>query len=113
MKMILQRLLISIAITIYILSALEVNVCGIENTFFDDYDTYIESKTQKIEFAVAKEKKKDADKLEFEQNSFTAAAQYYFYPILITPTYQKPKNITHTKTIWKRKIFIFHSSFLI
>ena len=31
------------------LSVLEVNSCGIENIFFDEFDTYIESKEQSIE----------------------------------------------------------------
>lgn len=113
MKKLFQRLSILIIISLYAVSALEVNAFCIKNTFFDEFDTYIESKGQKIESVVIKEKKKDNEKLQFEKQIFITTAQEYSQPFLISFTYPKPKYFVKSKVIWKRKLFVFYSSLLI
>lgn len=44
MKASLKKILSLTVLLFYIVSALEINAYGIENTFFDAFDTYIESK---------------------------------------------------------------------
>ena len=58
MKKLFQTVSVSIVIIIYVISVLEVRAFGVENTFFDEYDTYIESKQQTIESNAGKEKRK-------------------------------------------------------
>ena len=113
MKKLFQTVSVSIVIIIYVISVLEVRAFGVENTFFDEYDTYIEGKQQTIESSAGNEKKKDNEKIQLEQQFFTATVQEYSQSFLITFNYQKSMRFVQSITIWKRKLFIFYSSFLI
>ena len=54
-----KHIVFSLLTFFYLISALEVNAYGIQNTFFDEFDTYIESKEQIIEKVTFEQGKKD------------------------------------------------------
>lgn len=68
MKKVIYNLFVSIVLTFYTISALELNVFGIKNAFFDDFDTYIESKEQNLFIKNKEEKNKDDNQIFFQNN---------------------------------------------
>jgi len=89
-----------------LLSALEVNACGIHNTFFDEFDTYVESKEQGIEKIVLKQDNKDSIYL---SHTFTVPFSYFENPTFLV----QPKYLTslylRTYRLQNCKLTILHS----
>jgi len=93
----------------YAISALEINAFGMENTFFDDFDTYTESKELDILIKVSEEVNKDNGSFifkmskkshdSFEKTRITAVNQkkhYYTSPL----NYSKSKHLHIHYSVW-------------
>ncbi len=85
------------------LSALEVNAYGFQNTFFDEFDTYIESKEQVFEKATIKQPKKDK---ETSLPLFSVANTHFINPTFLVQV----KNYSSLYSqLHKCKLTILHS----
>lgn len=115
MKKTIKHILILLSIIIYALSVLEVNAFGIENTFFDEYDTYVEGKEQNVETLIIEKKKKDDEKTDkqFFQNYFNATIQQNFQPFLFISDNRNFATVIKPNSYRLRKLFVLHSVWII
>lgn len=90
----------------YLLSALEVNACGIQNTFFDEFDTYIESKEQGIE-KIALEQDKKNNKT--SSLTLTVSFNYFEHPTFLVQPKNLPSLYLQPYRLQNCKLTILHS----
>ena len=86
------------------LSALEVNSCGIENTFFDEFDTYIESKEQSIEKTNIEKKNKETP-----SHLFLITKTHFVNHTFLFHHANCPSLYLQAYYLQKRKLTILHS----
>ncbi|TDE13266.1 MULTISPECIES: hypothetical protein [Dyadobacter] len=111
MKNVWYKFLYILAFTFYVVSALEVNDFGIKNTFFDQYDSYIESSQQDIQPVVSQERDKDDCPPVFQTfQSISLLSSELKREVL---SLQKLLTQKYIQRHQGRKIFIFHSVWII
>lgn len=91
----------------YLLSALEVNACGIKNTFFDEFDIYTESKEQSIEKVTIQQDKKSDE--EVQSYIFLVSHSYFANPTILFQSESYFNFYSQFNHFQNRKLTILHS----
>jgi hypothetical protein len=106
-KNLVKNTIFSLLTLFYLLSVLEVNAYGVQNTFFDEYDTYIESKEQNFNKANI-EQKKDNENTTYVfsiKNIFLFGNLPLFQPLKC----KKLALYKHSQNLQNRKLTLLHS----
>lgn len=115
MSNVFKKILFLLVTLFFTLSALEVNACGIENTFFDEYDTYIESKEQTVLLSSIIQNKDDDNKnnLNYSYHHFLCRTVAYRALQFILTDKVDVFSTTHDLSLSLPKLYLLYSVWII